>query len=313
MNIPTAQALLQQTVTLHISSTAKIVQVRELPIDSEHSGTAVRRYELTLDEMLANRTTIQLVIKESVLSERRTLAHLDAQLQPGVPYFHTLDLETDAFVPICMQDLGGIQRPTSLDPIKEITLRREAAGLAAIHAANWGCASELAWLPHADRSYFAQMIEQTYWRPHWEQIVRDPTFRVEFGSDLPRIEAAAGTIVDDMAALYNEADALTLVHTDINPSNVLLLDGIPYFIDWHAAHFGPCYLDVPHHFFTPALAEYYRAAMLAHGINLPRDTFTERFCIAARYTALRYMWWTFDAWREDHTMDVWVRHYFSMI
>ena len=247
------------------------------------------------------------------MSERRVFAHLNAQAQPNVPFSHTLDLTTDAPMPICVQDLGSVQRPTSLDHIQEVTLRQEAAGLAAIHAANWGHASDLSWLPRADRSYFAQMIEQTYWRPHWEQIVRDPTFRAEFGSDLPRIEAAAGTIVEEMAALYNEADALTLVHTDINPGNVLLLDGVPCFIDWHAAHFGPCYLDVPHHFFTPALAEYYHAAMLAQNINLPRDTFTERFRLAARYTALRYMWWTFEAWREDHTMDIWVRHYFSMI
>jgi thiamine kinase-like enzyme len=116
-----------------------------------------------------------------------------------------------------------------------------------------------------------------------------------------------------MAALYAEGDALTLVHTDINPSNVLMLDGVPYFIDWEAAHYGPFYLDVPHHFFTPALAEYYREALAEQGIEVPRARFAERFRIAARYTALRYMWWTFDAWRGDHSADVWVRHYFAMI
>lgn len=192
-------------------------------------------------------------------------------------------------------------------------LLEEVAGLASIHVANWNRASDLPWLPKADRAYFARMIEEVYWRPHWARIVQDPKFYALFAPDLPLIEAAAATIVDDMVAIYDEADNLTLVHTDINPSNVLLLDGHPYFIDWHAAHYGPCYLDIPHHFFTPALAEYYRQALAKQGIDIPQTNFAERFRIAARYTALRYMWWTFEAWSADPANEIWVRHYFSMI
>ena len=293
---PEEHALLEATVSKYVSPEVRILSVRELAGHVRISNVAVRRYELILAGIPTGRATLRLIIKRSVLSERRVFAHLNAQAQPNVPFSHTLDLTTDAPMPICVQDLGSVQRPTSLDPIQEVTLRQEVAGLAAIHAANWGHASDLSWLPRADRSYFAQMIEQTYWRPHWERIVRDPTFYAEFGSDLPRIEAAAGTIVEEMAALYNEADALTLVHTDINPGNVLLLDGVPYFIDWHAAHFGPCYLDVPHHFFTPALAEYYHAAMLAHEYQ----------------PATRYLHRTFPPCRALHRPPVHVVDFRSM-
>jgi thiamine kinase-like enzyme len=115
------------------------------------------------------------------------------------------------------------------------------------------------------------------------------------------------------AALAAEGDALTLVHTDLNPSNVLQHAGGVYLVDWQAAHYGPAYLDVPHHFHTPALAEHYRAALAAQGRALAPRAFYARWRVAARYTALRYMWWTLAAWREDAAAAVWVRHYCAML
>ena len=133
------------------------------------------------------------------------------------------------------------------------------------------------------------------------------------GSYIDRVEGAAEAIVDEMTGLSEEEDALTLVHTDINPSNVLLLEGVPYIIDWEPAHYGPFYLDVPHHFFTPELAERYRVALAERGMTVAQSEFMRRFHIAARYTALRYMWWTLEAWREDPSEKAWVLHYFGMI
>jgi aminoglycoside phosphotransferase (APT) family kinase protein len=309
---PETWAILQETVAQHVSRAARTVQVGALPIEGGYSGAEVRRFDLTLAEEGTDPATVRLVTKRAKLLERRALHYLNAQGQAQVPYSYTPDLATDAPALLCLQDLGSTERPTSLEPVTETVVRHEAAGLAAIHAANWGRA-DLDWLPRADRAYYAQMIEQIAWRPAWEQAVADPGFHALFGPELPRIEAAAATIVDEMAALTAEADTLTLVHSDINPGNVLLRDEVPYFIDWEAVHYGPCYLDVPHHFFTPELAEYYRAALAAQGLVLPAAHFAERWRIAARYTALRYMWWTFDAWREDPAEEVWVRHYFAMI
>ncbi|HST03972.1 MAG TPA: phosphotransferase [Chloroflexia bacterium] len=304
--------LLQETVARYVDPVAQIAQVQELSVDSGLSGAIVKRYVLTLQGVADESSVVRLVTKNASLKERRTLVHLGAQGQPNVPFSHTLDLNSDAPALICMQDVGSIQRPTSLEYISEVAVDREAAAVAAIHAANWGRA-DLNWLPVADRAYYTRMIETVAWRPNWERAIADRQFCELFRQDLPRVEAAAASIVDEMSALYDEGDALTLVHTDINPSNVLLLDGVPYIIDWQSTHYGPFYLDVPHHFFSQDLAERYRVALAEHGITVSPADFAQRFRIAARYTALRYMWWTFDAWREDPSMEVWVRHYFSMI
>jgi hypothetical protein len=306
------RALLEETLTLYVDPAARIAQVREQPIEAGLSGAQVNRYELILSGVDVERSALTLITKNASLDERRTLTHLAAQHLPNIPFSHTLDLQSDSPALICMQDVGSLQRPTSLDYIPEITLQREAAALAAIHAANWGRA-DLDWLPRADRAYYTRMIETVVLKPHWERAIAHQQFSDLFRSDLARIEAAAARIVDEMTALYDEGDTLTLVHTDINPSNVLLMHGVPYIIDWQSAHYGPLYLDLPHHFFTAELAERYRTALAEHGITIPRADFTERFKVAARYTALRYMWWSFDAWLEDPGMEVWVRHYFSMI
>jgi phosphotransferase family enzyme len=311
-------ALLQATVARHVDPAARIAGVRALPIETGASGAPVRRYELTLTggppaASNAAPATVRLVTKEAGPVERRALAHLHARGLPGVPFSHTLAPDTGAPALVAMQDVGDTHRPNSRSPIPAVMVQREAAVLAAIHAAHWGRGADLPWLPRADRAYFARMIEQVAWRPAWERAVADPAFRAAFAADLPRVEAAAAGIVDEMAALAAAGDALTLVHTDLNPSNVLWHAGGVYLVDWQAAHYGPAYLDVPHHFHTPALAEHYRAALAAHGIVIPPATFAACRRVAARYTALRYMWWTLAAWQEDPAAAVWVRHYFAML
>ena len=310
---PAPLDLLQATVARYIGPAARVVAVPEVPISAGTSGAAVRRYELTLAGVPPGQATLRLVTKEAGLIERRALPYLNAHGAPGVPFSHALDGHTAAPALVAMQDVGDIHRPDSLSPIPDALLGREAATLAAIHAANWGHEADLPWLPRADRAYYARMIEQVAWRPHWEQAIADPAFRAAFAAELPRVAAAAAHIVDEMAALAAEGDALTLVHTDINPSNVLWHDDAVYFVDWQVAHYGPAYLDVPHHFPTPALAEHYRAALAVQGIVIPPAAFHARWRTAARYTALRYMWWTFDAWRADPADAVWVRHYCAML
>jgi hypothetical protein len=308
---PPPRDLLQATVARHIAPAARVIGVRALPIGAGASGAAVRRYELTLAG--GPPATLRLVTKEAGPVERRALAHLHAQGLPGVPFSHTLAGDSAAPALVAMQDVGDTHRPDSRGPISGAMVRREAATLAAIHAANWGRGAELPWLPRADRAYYARMIEQIAWRPAWQRAVADPAFRAAFAAELPRVEAAATRIVDEMAALAAEGDALTLVHTDLNPSNVLRHAGGVYLVDWQAAHYGPAYLDVPHHFHTPALAEHYRAALAAQGRALAPRAFYARWRVAARYTALRYMWWTLAAWREDAAAAVWVRHYCAML
>src|SRR5262245_22874254 len=111
----------------------------------------------------------------------------------------------------------------------------------------------------------------------------------KLASAIPRVEAAAATIVADMSSLLQDVQAQTLIHADIHPSNVLVQQGTPYFIDWQTARWGPLYLDLPHHHCTLAQAELYRRALAARGYTIPQDTFAARYRVAARYIGLRYM------------------------
>ena len=252
--------------------------------------------------------------KRAHLAERRVLALLAAQGHACVPFSHAVESTLDGPALVCLEDLGRRHRPTSLDPIEPALVRREAAGLAAIHAANAARPPDLAWLPRTDRPYFERQIHQVNWRPAWERAVADAAFVRAFGPSIRPVEAAAARIVDEMAALAAEAGAATLAHTDLNPGNVLIRRGRPYFIDWDAAHHGCPYLDLPHHLHTPDLAEHYRRALTALGQQISAADFAERYRVASRYTALRYMWWALDAWRADsHRAAEWVRHYLGMI
>jgi len=244
--------------------------------------------------------------------ERATLAHLNAQRQPGVPFSHAREVDLDGPDWICLEDVGDEGRPDVRSSVPDATLASEAEALAAVHAANAGD-PDLAWLPRADREYARGVIEDVFWWPHWEEAVARDDFHEEFGPWLPRVEAAAAKVVDEIAGLDAEESSVTLVHTEINPGNVLVRQGQAYLIDWADAHRGSLFLDVPHHLYTLELAERYRLALHLAGLSIDRADFEERYRVAARYTALRHMWWTFEAWREDRDAAGWVRHYFDML
>jgi fructosamine-3-kinase len=276
------------------------------------SGASVQRHRVTYTSG-EQEAEASLVTKVVTRREWETLRHLTTQQQPNVPFAYALDEREGDHLLLCMQDVGDITRPTSLEPITDLELEREAAGLASIHAANFEQAAMLTWLPKVDRVYLEQMLFQRTWRPAWQQALSNPAFVETFRSAVPRVEAAAATIVEDMTSLLEDAQAQTLIHTDINPSNVLVQDGTPYFIDWQAAMWGPLYLDLPHHHCTLAQAELYRRALAAHGYAIPSDAFAAHYWVAARYIGLRYMWWTLQFWLSDPTETAWVQHYIGLV
>lgn len=212
-----------------------------------------------------------------------------------------------------MQDLGHQTRPTSLDPITDTELAREAAGLASIHAKNFRPYPPLDWLPLMSDAYVQDMLFVRAWRPAWETALLDSRFVDTFRAAIPRVETAAATIVADMRALLSEPATHTLIHADLNPSNVLVKDEQPYFIDWQAAMRGPLYIDLPHHHCTLPQAEHYRQALAAHSPAIASQDFAECYRVAARYICLRSMWWTLEYWREDPTQARWVEHYINLV
>lgn len=310
---PQLQRLLQETVAEHVSPHARVLGAESLPIEPGMSGATVRRYCLALEYPTGEIATVRLVTKQAELRERRVLAWLVAQRQNAVPYSCAQDLTTDEPALVCMQDVGDTSRPVSLDPITPEELQREVEGLAAIHAANLTPCESLAGLPLINRDYFAEYVINHSWRPHWEKAVANNDFHQEFRPFIGPVEAAVEPMIEAMTALAAEPGGLTLVHTDIHPSNVLIHEGQPYYIDWQVAHRGPLYLDLPHHFCTLEQAELYRRAMSALGTRIPAPAFEEQYQAAARCVGFRYLWWTLESWRPEPRPTAWVRHYLNLI
>jgi thiamine kinase-like enzyme len=307
------QTLLSETVATHLSLAARVVRCEVHPVQANMSGARMYRCDLTLDTGAGSQQTVSLMVKDAELVERRVLAHLNQQGQPNVPYAHSLDLSRDEAVWMAMQYLEGENRPSSLDPITEDALRAEAEALASIHMANLGQGVELTWLPCLEPRYFHEVVLNQFWRPHWERVRRDSRFVREFADTLSVVERAAESMPAEMTALVNEDTSATLVHLDINPSNVLVCQGKPYYIDWMTAHYGPFYLDLPHHHCTLEQAEHYRVALGRYGVQISRADFADRYRVAAKHIALRYMWWTLEMWENDPSETAWVRHYMGLI
>ena len=307
--------LLQATIERFVAPGGSIAQIEPMPIAAGLSGDVPERFQIVVRGGDATRSevTTRLVVKPASLVERKTLAHLLREGVGHIPFNHTRDLVSDQPRLLCMQDLGDQNRPYSLDPITPDLQRAEADAWAGIHAANLGRRDELAWLPLTSRAYFYGMIERQFFRPNWERAKADPTFVARFGDHIDEVDHVATHIVDDMVAIHDEENSLTLVHTDVNPGNVRLLGGKPYVIDWGTAHYGAFYIDIPHHFDTVERALIHHAALARRGIAIPEREYVERFRVAARYTGLRYIWWTLDGWQTDRSLDTWVGHYLRMI
>ena len=304
--------LLLSTLQRFVATDVQIAHITSVPLDGGMSGSAISRHTIQYTTA-AGTAVISLITKDADRHEWRVLQHLQSQQQPNIPFAHTIDTAHGERLQICLQDVGDQTRPTSLEPISETELAREAAGLAAIHTANFQLHAQLDWLPSMSPSYIQDMLFVRAWRPAWETAVADAHFATTFRDSIPRVEAAAATIVEDMHALLNEPESQTLIHADLNPSNVLVHEGHPYFIDWQAAIRGPFYIDLPHHHCTLTQAEHYRQALAAHGYAIARQDFAERYRVAARYIGFRYMWWTLEYWREDPTQTPWVQHYINLV
>ena len=304
--------LLLRTIQRFVAGDAYISNISSVQIHRGMSGAAVWRHSIQYTTA-GDVTTIQLITKDAQRHEWHVIQHLQSQQQPNIPFACAIDTDHAKRLLICLQDVGDKTRPTSLEPISETEFAREAIGLATVHAANFQRHTQLEWLPLMSAGYVQETLFERYWRPAWEAALAHASFSNTFRDAIPRVEAAAATIVGDMETLLGEAESQTLIHADLNPSNVLVYNNRPYFIDWETAMRGPFYIDLPHHHCTLAQAEHYRQALAAQGHVISRQDFAERYRVAARYIGFRYMWWTLDQWRRDQTQTRWVQHYIGLI
>jgi aminoglycoside phosphotransferase (APT) family kinase protein len=305
------RALLSATIAQVISPVTAITRVDALPIEEGVSGAPIHRVGVSYTSTDGSSAYVQLVLKQCSEIERRVLDRLQGPAR-HVPYAKSCMADEKGGSLVCMQDLGERQRPDSLSAIDPGLQRREAQALADIHASNLR-APDLGWLPAADRTYYRWTIEEQFFRWAWDKATATSAFVDRFAPYLDAVEGTAIHIIDEMVALSADPRWTTLVHTDINPSNVLIFEDEPYFIDWDTARRGPLFLDLPHHLSTREQAEVYRLALEQRGVTIEPDEFGTLYRIAARYTGLRYIWWTLEAWHADPTMDVWVEHYQRMI
>ena len=290
--------LFEETIRRHIEPSAAVAGYEPVPTperERDYGTAAVQRYAVRYDDHAGRRATVTLFIKDAPVVERRVLELFNQLRQVGVPYSHTLDTATDGPVPVCQQDLAPDEGPPG-----EVVIRAAADRLARIHLANAGCADGLTWLPWADRAYFeGGYVLGTCWE-QWAETMRIERFAREWGHKRSWLEAAAGRFLADMDRLWAEGDSLTLVHADLHRDHIIVHDGEPYVIDWGQARYGSFYLDLPN-YFTPEEAELYREALAVHGRVISHGRFRERYDMARRYVAFKYLGYTMWAYRNGGT------------
>jgi Phosphotransferase enzyme family len=281
-------------------------------VEAGLSGAEVLRHHVVFDSPTTGKRTVSLITKNTTLIERRVLALLQDQHQTAIPFNYSVNLMDTGLAPVCLEDLGSERRPTSLETIPPELLRKEARALAHIHHANSAPVDRLAWLPRIDRHYVRDKISR-FWEPAWQRAVEDREFRQEFGNCISTVEDTAVNVADEIARVSENEETLSLIHGDINPSNVLITNGGPRFIDWQTACIGPFYLDLPHHLSTPALAGGYLSARASLGVTIAPTDFSIGFRAAAHYIGLRYIWWTLELWQGDRSQSRWVEYYLDLI
>lgn len=303
------RTLIEQTIVRYVAPNAQVTGIHERAGGAQgYSGATLRYYDVAYQQSGGRAGQVALVTKDAPLRERRVLAWLAEQRQPHVPWSYTDDLETDAPVLVCMQDVGG-------EPARPHTaIQAEAAeALASIHAANSGKLDQLLWLPRADRTYWEWFID-SHWRTPWQatlanepftdaagnewpQSTAEGNFADEFGAYTEPLEAAAAQFIDAMDQLWQAGDALTLAHADIHSEHVLVHAERAFVIDWGQACYAPFYIDLPN-YFERDYVPLYRDALAAHGYNIPVDVFMQHYHAASRYFAFKYFGFGLSSWRS---------------
>jgi hypothetical protein len=296
--------LIAAAIAARVAADARVVRVRERERGAQgYSGATLRYYDVEYAAAGAV-GQVTLVIKAAPLVERRTMAWLGAR-GLAVPFSYTPDLTSDALVPICMQYTGDVL------PAAE-QARQTARALAAIHFAGPGRDGELSWVPRADPAFFAERLVDTCWRRPWrhrlfgegyvnwggrhvEDIVPDSRHRAALAPYTGQLEEAADRFLRDMTVLWEEGDALTLVHGDLHGGNVRAVNGRASILDWEHARYGPLYIDLPN-YFSRETALLYRDALAELGHDIPPERFLAGYDAANPYVGFKYFGFGVTDW-----------------
>jgi hypothetical protein len=312
--------LIEATIAAHVAPEARVVAVLERERGAQgYSGATLRYYDVAY-AATGGAGQVTLVVKEAPLVERRTLAWLGAR-GLAVPFSYTADLTSDALVPICMQYTGDTL-------LSDEQARQTARALASIHVAGLGRGDELSWVPRADPGFFAEWLVDTCWRRPWrhrlfgegyvnwggrrvEDAMPDGRLQAALAPYTQPLEEAAAHFLREMTALWEEGDALTLIHGDLHSGNVHAASGRASILDWESARYGPLYVDLPN-YFSREQALLYRDALAELGHEIPPERFLAGYDAANPYVGFKYFgfgvtdWYTGDPPRPHPKAQYWI-------
>lgn len=260
------------------------------------SGAEVRRFEVVYEN--GGRETM--IAKHAPLKERMAMKTLTDQGHLNTPAAFCVDYSSPEAKWMVLQDVGSMDKPPpGTDWIPLI-----ADALAGIHVRNLQRGVEMPWLPHADRRYWKEYLLTQITVDHFEALMeKNPDFAKEFGKYLPALRKKAETFADDMCALYDEGDSLTLTHGDlqtVDGSHVHYHHGNPYIIDFGWCHYAPFYIDLAS-FFSLDDAKHYYGALRARGVPINYADFCERYRAAIRYSGFIYLYPSLVKWASGPT------------
>lgn len=298
--------LFETTIRRFITPQARVEGFTELPLGQHEvgwSGAVIRRYEV----QIAGALPVRLITKTMPLIERRVMEWLSQQGQTNIPFAHTLDLETDAPVVTCLQDLGqakvGLPGGTTLARSSSEIDSAVATAWAAIHIGNLGRVDKLAWLPRFDPDYVNQVFIPDFFHAYWYgKLEADADFAREFAQYTTRLERAADRFAAAIKALWQDGCSLTLTHGEAHGEHILIHEQRPYFIDWATARYGPFYLDLVL-YFTPHNVHLYREALAEQGVSIGTAEFLDAYHEARRYVGFKWLCSGIWQWGKGPTIE----------
>lgn len=274
----------------------EVIRAEVEPLASEEqgfSGAAMLRMKVMYDGGGQG----SFICKKTDLKERMVMETLTLQGHHHTPASCTDDCQNDAPAWMLQQDLGRrVEAPhNDLQWIEKV-----AQALARIHADNMNRGASMPWLPEADKEYWENVTTKLS-VDHFERMVADnKEFAAQFEHVLPGLREAGKNFADDMTAMYQEKQYLTLTHGDLqnlDGDHVYNVNGEPYIIDWGFARYAPFYIDLVD-YFSPDHASVYGQALHANGIEIGHKDFEERFRSAYRYPGFIYMFPSIMQWKR---------------
>lgn len=262
--------------------------------DSERgwSGAEVVRKKV----FFTDGTSTSMIFKLAERKERCAMKLLTGQEQCS-PASYSYDVVSDEPKWMAMEDIGH-QKAAS--PDDRMWLNKVAGNLASIHAANMGKGADMPWLPVADGAYWHSVVTRLSIAHFEQKMEEDPGFERAFGKYLPRLQETGARFAEDMTALFNEKEYLTLTHGDLqmhDGTHIYNCDGVPRIIDFGFCRYAPFYIDLAGWFTVKNMKLYYQE-LTARGFSLKYPDYEERVRTAFRYSGFIYLYPSIIDWQN---------------